>query len=90
MGVFSDLHEFFVKKYHEAQVLSDAAQKICNQVKRKEGETYNPVEDNMGFKNLGWDTKDLANVAGGVEENRDLNESEIVSFYKSLANFLGE
>ena len=80
--------DFWKKKATEATILSDAAEKIVVVEHRPEGASYNPLQDNMRVQNVGWDTLDLANVAGGVEENRDLSDGEIVSFHKALADLL--
>jgi len=87
---FEFLHKFFIQKTTEATLLADTSQKLVNQTNRLEGEEYNSELDNMRVKNMGWGTLDMANIAGGVEENRDLTSGEIISFYKSLAEFLGE
>lgn len=88
--LFEQMADFWAKKNKEVTMLADASNKMVNEEQRPEEEEYTSEGDNMRVQNIGWDTLDLANVAGGVEENRDLNGGETVSFYKSLNSFLSE
>ena len=85
MNVFEGLYKFFAKKTDEVTMLSDASNKILNQM-----EGYDAAKEEMNFKNLGWDTIEKADIAGGVEENRELTEGEIQSFFKALSQVFGE
>jgi hypothetical protein len=88
--LFDDMADFWAKKNKETTMLADASNKMVNEAQRPEGEEYTPEGDDMRVQNMGWNTMDLANVSGGVEQNRDLNDGEVVSFYKSLSNLLSE
>jgi len=85
---FDELYKYFKRKENEITLLSDACKKMIGEA--TSNGKYNPIYDEMRVKNLGWDTIDLANLAGGVEENRWLTEGEVVSFSKALHDFLGE
>ena len=88
--VFAEIFNNFEKKAKEAQVLSDASNKLLNEQQREPGESYDMSKDEMGVKNMGWDTMDFADIAGGVEESRDLTSEEEKSFWQALSQFLGE
>lgn len=85
MGVFGDLQNLFKTKHMESAMLSDAGQKVLDQAQG------NDISDgDMNFKNLGWDTLEKANIAGGVEGDEELTKDEIDSFWKAIAQVYGE
>jgi len=88
--VFDDIFNHFEKKAKEAQVLSDASNKLLNEQQRDDSEPYDMTKDEMNVKNMGWDTMEFADIAGGVEESRDLTSEEEKSFWQALSQFLGE
>lgn len=87
-NIFDILSKRFVDLEKDATLLFNACQKIIGA--EVSGNEYDEIYDNMEVKNLGWNSVDLANLAGGVEEKRWLNDSEVVSFYKALNDLVGE
>lgn len=83
MNIFEKIHENFKNMHKESIMLSDGAKKIVNQM-----EGYDEEKEEMNFENMGWNTVDKANIAGGIEENRELTPEEIESFTIALQQFL--